>query len=65
MENIICPHCNYKYSECLDYFEKDYSDEDNISIQCENCNKEFIVSLHINYSFECFKKEEEKWLEYQ
>jgi len=50
-DKIICPYCQYEYSECLDYFEADVRDGSEIRLTCENCNKEMIVYLNIEYFF--------------
>lgn len=49
-DSVICPHCGYVQTEIEEYDWDWYSDDLN-ECQCQNCDKDFGVSIHVSYSF--------------
>jgi transcription elongation factor Elf1 len=56
---ITCPYCGYVHEDMCDYpwgsmFERD---EDKVSIDCDVCQKNFEVELHMDTTFTTRQKE--------
>lgn len=45
-DNIICPYCDYEFSESWEYNECD-SEE----VECHNCSKKFNLSVNISVTY--------------
>ncbi len=54
---IVCPHCGYKYGDSWEY-----NNDDGNKIECECCDKKFILSVNfsVDYSTSKIDCEEEK-----
>lgn len=48
---VKCPYCNADYHAC-DVFEaaaEEYDDFNEVSIECCECNKEFVITEQVSY----------------
>jgi len=48
---IKCPYCNHEDFDMCDYGFEKYKDEEEKKFTCAFCGKDFVVMLHISYSF--------------
>lgn len=57
--SIECPHCRYKHENWSDYIENGDMDGE-FNMNCEECDKEFIVKFETTIKFESSIKKAEK-----
>lgn len=51
-KELICPYCNYEYSDSWEY--QDAQDKD-VQTQCPECEKNFIYSTDYDITFSSYK----------
>jgi len=52
---VICPHCKHEHKPDEAFF----FDEDFCEFQCHSCNKEFLISTYVSWSWTTRKQQTE------
>lgn len=58
-DEIVCPHCGYKFSDSSEVFDLIYNDLFE-GLECDGCGKEFDVERYISITYISYKKPKEK-----
>ena len=53
-QDPVCPYCGHIER---DAWELDLEDEEDCEIECNRCEMEYIVSLHVSISYSTYKKD--------
>lgn len=51
---IVCPHCDYEYSDSWENYN--VHDIDDREIDCQNCNEPFILSIDTTVEYSTYFK---------
>ena len=52
---IKCPYCGYKDTDSWEY---NMGQDDEIEVECGNCEEEFLVTCHIEVTYSSYPKED-------
>ena len=55
-DDIVCPYCGYEFTDSWEF--NDTQDEQHVDCQNCNCEKEFLLYVHISVDYTTRKKKE-------